>query len=140
MDLPPWPLAGKKKQVDTYIDADVSLPDAKVASILCGPRGPCKYMVKEGLVIHDDFFLSLVPRCIDAFGTEIAIVFARSLLWAAFKSTVIYNGDAVSIIPSALRKKILDVWAAARLVSGQQEGADDAGDFNPIKKIGLLVS
>jgi hypothetical protein len=34
---------GKKKQVDTYIDSDVPFPDGKVASILCGPRGPCKY-------------------------------------------------------------------------------------------------
>jgi len=133
---------GKKQQVDTYIDSDVPFPDAKVASILCGPRGPCKYVVKEGggLVINNDFFLSLVPRCIDAFGTDIAIIFARLLLWAAFKSTVLYNGDAVSIIPSDLQKKILDAWAAARFVSGKQDGADDAGDFNPIEKIGLLVS
>jgi hypothetical protein len=29
-----------KKQVDVYIDVDVPYPDAKVASVLCGPRGP----------------------------------------------------------------------------------------------------
>jgi hypothetical protein len=92
--------------------------------------------VKEGLVINDNFFLSLVPRCIDAFGHNIAIALARSLLWASFESAVLVNGNAVSIIPSALQKKMLDTWAAARIVAAG--GADD-GDFNPIEKIGLLV-
>ena len=96
---------GKKKQVDTYIDSDVPYPDGKVASILCGPRGPCKYAVKEGLIINDDFFLSLVPRCIDAFGHDIAIVLARSLLWASFESAVLVNGNAVSIILLPFEKR-----------------------------------
>jgi hypothetical protein len=47
------------------------------------------------------------------------------------------NGNAVSIIPSALRKKMLDAWAAVWFMAAG--GADD-GDFNPIEKIGLLVS
>jgi hypothetical protein len=45
-----------KKQVHVYIDVDVPYPDAKVASILCGPRGPCKYATREGVELTDDFF------------------------------------------------------------------------------------
>jgi hypothetical protein len=74
-----------------YINSDVPFLDVKVASVLCGPCGPCKYAVKEGLVIYDDFSLFLVPRCIDAFGHDIAIIFSQALLWASFDSTVLVN-------------------------------------------------
>jgi len=56
-----------KKPVDTYIDVDVPYPDAKVASVLCGPRGPCKYALQDGLELTDDFFCSIAPRCVEAF-------------------------------------------------------------------------
>jgi hypothetical protein len=123
---------GKKAQVDTYIDVDVPFPDAKVASVLCGPRGPCKYSAKDGVEVNDDFLSSIAPRCAEAFGGDVAIILARSLLWAAFEpKTVLVNNVAVSIIPSDLRKKIMDAWTD----SGR--GADDV---NPVEKIGLLVS
>jgi hypothetical protein len=44
-----------KKQVDTYIDVDMPYPDAKVASILCSPWGPCKYAARDGVDLDDDF-------------------------------------------------------------------------------------
>ena len=50
-----------KKQVDMYIDVDVPYPDAKVASVLCGPRGPCKYALRDGVSLTDDFFCSIAP-------------------------------------------------------------------------------
>ena len=123
---------GKKVQVDTYIDVDVPFPDAKVASVLCGPRGPCKYSAKDGVEVNDDFLSSIAPRCAEAFGGDVAIILARSLLWAAFEpKTVLVNNVAVSIIPSDLRKKIMDAW------TNSGRGVDDV---NPVKKIGLLVS
>ena len=39
---------GKKMQVDTYIEINLPYPDARVASILTGPHGPCKYTIKGG--------------------------------------------------------------------------------------------
>ena len=123
---------GKKMQVDTYIDVDVPFPDAKVASILCGPRGPCKYSAKAEVEVNDDFLCSIAPRCAEAFGGDVAIILARSLLWAMFEpETVRVNDVAVSIIPSDLRKKIMEAW------TNSGRGNDDV---NPIEKIGLLVS
>ncbi len=45
-----------KKQVDVHIDVDVPYPNAKVASILRGHRGPCKYATREGVELTDVFF------------------------------------------------------------------------------------
>ena len=46
-----------KKQVDVYIDAEVPYPDTKVASVLCGLRGPCKYATRDRVELTDDFFV-----------------------------------------------------------------------------------
>jgi len=54
-----------------YIDVIVPHPDAKVASILCGPRGPCKYAMREGVELTDDFFCSIAPRCVEVFGRDV---------------------------------------------------------------------
>ena len=115
-----------KKQVDTNIDVDVLYPDAKVASVLCGPRGPCKYALRDGLELTDDFFFSITPRCVEAFGREVGIILARSLLWAAYEKEVRTNNQVLSIIPSDLGARI--------------KAACGGGDVNPIEKVGLLVS
>ena len=36
---------GGKKMVDTYIDINLPVPDAMAAARLCGPDGPCKYVI-----------------------------------------------------------------------------------------------
>jgi hypothetical protein len=93
---------GSKKQVDAYIDVDVSFPDAKVASVLCGPHGPCKYVAKDGILLNDKFLCSIAPRCVKGFGRDVAIILAQSLLWAAFEHDVHLNDEVVVIIPSDL--------------------------------------
>ncbi len=65
-----------RKQVGTYIDVDVPYPNAKVASILCGPWGPCKYAASDGVDLDDDFLCSIAPQCVEAFGREVAIILA----------------------------------------------------------------
>ena len=116
-----------KKQVDVYIDVDVPYPDAKVASVLCGPRGPCKYATRAGADLTDDFFCTIAPRCVEAFGREVGIMLARSLLWAAYEVEVRTNDEVVSLIPSDLGARIKTAYAGG-------------GNVNPIEKIGLLVS
>jgi hypothetical protein len=116
--------------VDTYIDVDVPFPDAKVASVLCGPRGPCKYVAKEGILLNNEFLCSIAPRCVEGFGRDVAVILARSLLWAAFEHDVHLNDEVVAIIPSDLRKKILDAWS-------NFGGVDNV---NPMEKVGLMVS
>lgn len=118
-----------KKQVDVYIDVDVPYPDAKVASVLCGPRGPCKYATRAGVDLTDDIFCSIAPRSVEAFGREVGIVLARSLLWAAYEKEVRRNNQVLSIIPSDLGARIKAAYTYA-----------GGSDVNPIEKIGLLVS
>lgn len=63
---------GKRKQVDTYIDINLAYPDAKAVGVLCGPRGPCKYVVKDDRAISDDTINALVPNIVIALGMDIA--------------------------------------------------------------------
>ncbi len=44
-----------KKQMNTYIDVDIPYPNTKVASVPCGPWGPCKNSIREGVELTDDF-------------------------------------------------------------------------------------
>jgi hypothetical protein len=116
--------------VDTYIDVDVPYPDAKVASILCGPWGSCKYAARDGVNLYDDFLCSIAPQWFEAFGREVAIILACLLLWAAFEDDVHVHEQLISLIPSDLPARIRAAWSI-----------NWRGDnVNPIKKIGLIVS
>jgi hypothetical protein len=51
-----------KHVLDVYDDVDLPYPDAKVAGRLC-VSGPCKYMVKVGSGVTDNFLLeNVVPN------------------------------------------------------------------------------
>ena len=120
---------GKRQQVDTYIETYLPYPDARVASVLCGPQGPCKYAVKGGDPISDELVKSLVPKIHASFGGEIATVLALPLLWAAFEGNVTVNGYTLPIIPVKLASLIKERWIAA--------GKDPVD--NPIEKISLVA-
>ncbi len=102
---------GKKKQVNRYINVDQPYPDACIAAVLCGSCGPCKYAVKDGMVIPAAFLDSIVSHCYAAFGTEVAQVLVLPLLWAALQySAGRYVGQVGSHIhdyPSARQPTIL---------------------------------
>ena len=120
---------GKKKQVDTYIDVDQPYPDARVAAVLCGPRGPCKYAVKAGMVVPAAFLDSIVPHCCAAFGTQVARVLALPLLWAAYEREAQVSGAQRTLIPMRLAQEIQLEWIHAGGIP----------DVNPVEKIGLAV-
>ncbi len=67
---------GQHKQVDTYIDINLPYFDAGVASVLCGPWGPCKYATKKGHVILGSFVESIVSNIHAIFGRNVAQVLA----------------------------------------------------------------
>ncbi len=120
---------GKKKQVDTYIDVDQPYPDARVAAVLCGPRGPCKYVVKDGMVVPHAFLDSIVPHCCAGFGTQVARVLVQPLLWAAYEREAQVSGAQRTLIPTRLAEEIQLEWIHAGGIP----------DVNPVKKIGLAV-
>ena len=121
---------GGAQQVDTYIDVFQPYPDARVAGVLCGPRGPCKYAVKEGMVVPVAFLQSIVPHSVEVFGADIAQVLALPLLWAAFEREATYNGVVRRIIPQDLATSIFDRWVSFGF----------SGRENPVEKIGLAVN
>ena len=91
---------GGKQQVDTYIDSYQPYPDARVASVLCGPRGPCKYVINDDVVMMAGFLESIMPNSHEVFGSDIAKVLALPLLWAAFERKSPCKGISQLIIPS----------------------------------------
>jgi len=119
----------KKMQVDTYTEINLAYPDAQVASILTGPRGPCKYTVKGGYHISDAIIESLVPKIFASFGNEIAHVLVLPLLWAAFEAETSVNGYTVPLIPPHLASNMKDCWVVA----------GNSPDVNPIEKVSLSI-
>jgi hypothetical protein len=83
--------------------------------------------MREGVELTDDFLCSIAPHCVEVFGSEVGIMLARSLLWAAYEVEVRMNDQVVSLIPSDLGAKIKAAYAGG-------------GNVNPIEKIGLLVT
>ena len=124
-----WSLEGRERQVDTYIKINLPYPDARVASILTGPRGPCKYAVKGGMQISDEVIRSLVRKINSAFGGDIASVLVLPLLWAAYEENMTVNGYTLPIIPPSLTSAIKERWIAA----------GNSPVENPIEKISLGV-
>ena len=120
---------GGKQQVDTYIDSYQPYPDARVASVLCGPRGPCKYVIKDDVVMPAGFLESITPNSQEVFGSDIAEVLALPLLWAAFERESPCKGISQLIIPSLLADSSRERWVAAGGIV----------DVNPIEKIKLAV-
>ena len=121
---------GGKQQVDTYIDVFQPYPDARVAGVLCGVRGPCMYKAKAGTNVPLAFLELITPHSCTVFGPAIAHVLALPLLWAAYEQTAECNGDSHSIIPGELAGSIRSKWAAA---------GGDAGT-NPVEKVPLFVT
>ena len=118
---------GKKQQVDTYIDVFQPYPDAKVAGVLCGTRGPCMYKVKAEMNVPLAFLESITPNSCAALNPAIAKVLALPLLWASYERVTVCNGDSYSIIPNDLAAQIQEKWISA--------GGD--ASMNPIEKIPL---
>jgi hypothetical protein len=114
----------RKRVSDRYDDIELPFPDANVAGKLC-IGGPCKYAIKEGSGITDDFLLTyVVPAIRTRFPAEVALVLAKPLLWMLFSSEKNY-------LPRAIRDRVEAAYNNIRLLP--------AGE-NPVNKILLVVS
>jgi hypothetical protein len=80
---------------DVYDDVKLNWPDCKVASRLC-VGGPCKYVVKEGAGVSNDFILQhVVPLIRTRFSDQLALVLGKALLWFLFSEENSYILDEV---------------------------------------------
>ena len=74
---------------DVYDDIELPFPDAKVAGKLCVGR-PCKYVIKDGSGVTDDFLLQhVVPNICTRFPAEVAKVWYRLVLILMFMTTML---------------------------------------------------
>ena len=120
---------GQRKQVDTYIDGFQPYPDARVAACLCGVRGACKYVFKDGTVISNEFLESITPHACEVFGVEVARVLALPLIWAAYEQQVSFEGHDIPIIGTRFAQRIKAAWIRA---GGTPE-------VNPITRVRLAM-
>ena len=113
----------RKMIVDTYISTTLPFPDASTAAALCGPSGPCKYVIKKGFAVSDACLLSVTQAVERLCGADMARVLAKPLIWACYEE----NDEIKSLIPEVLKNKIV---SAVRL-SGHNTR------HNPIEKLGV---
>jgi hypothetical protein len=88
-------------------------PTARVVRSLCRPHEPCKYSIKDGVIIPQGFLEDTAPHSFAVFGGEITEVLALSLLWAVFEGAVTVNRTKCSIVPIMLGDKIKRKWPCA---------------------------
>ena len=110
---------------DVYDDIDLPFPDAKVAGRLC-IGGPCKYALKEGTGVTDNFLvLHVVPMIRTRFSLGVALVLGKALLW------LLFSDAGRDYLPPAYRVRVL---AAYNTISQLAPGE------NPVLKIPIVVS
>jgi hypothetical protein len=95
-----WKGDSKKKASTVYMNLFQPVPDALVASTLCGVAGPCKYVVHESFD-NDDFLRQFIPRLYDHVDAGIARVLTAAVIW--FASTAIHNDWS---LPQEVRDRI----------------------------------
>ncbi len=89
----------RKHVSDVYDDVELPYPDAKVAGRLC-VGGPCKYVLKEGSGVTDNFLLENVVRSTRTrYSDDVAKVLGKALLWLIFSP----DGD---YLPQALQDRV----------------------------------
>ncbi|KAI2499452.1 hypothetical protein MHU86_15036 [Fragilaria crotonensis] len=117
----------RKRVSDVYMDVNLPYPDAKVASILC-VGGPCKYVVKEGSGVTDQWLGEhVVPSLLEhrRIHRSVSLVLARPILWACFDARM------ESAMPVELRTRIREAYAGIRVLEA---------DVNPVDRVLLVVT
>jgi hypothetical protein len=109
---------------DVYDDVELNWPDAKVASRLC-VGGPCKYVVKEGAGVSNNFILQhVVPSICTRFSDEVALVLGKALLWLVFS-------EENSYVPGEVSERIHNAYSVIRQLPE---------NVNPIEKLLMVVT
>jgi hypothetical protein len=116
-----------KSQVDTYIDIDRPIPDAQVASCLCGPSGPIMYQLQDSDWCTDAFLCQeIAPNITTMLSPELGALLARPLVYAAMQSYS-KNDSSFPLLPTVMREKII-------------QSIVDRGGYGTFDNIPMLVN
>lgn len=129
---------GGKRMVDTYIDINLPVPDAMAASKLCGPDGPCKYILRNKDNITKDWLAQTVsPGAGQVFSTAMCHTLSLPLLWAAFEDYRVERCEGetantyIPILHHTLKEHILEAYC-------REYGVLPAEFENPVCKVPIL--
>ena len=126
MDYRGW-WKGTGHQSDSYTDVMLEWPDVKVASKLC-IGGPCKYVLKEGSGLSDNWLIeNVAPHIAEVYGAQVVAILAKPLLWALFQDVTTDSEH----VPPSIRFRVMTAYnnLPGRLPN----------DENPIKKMQLIA-
>jgi len=113
----------------SYTDVRQDYIDAKVAAVLC-TGGPCKYKLREGSGVTEEWLLQhVVPNIHARYGDEnqVAKVFALPVLWACFEERDVetqVNGGPKHV-PYYIRDRVMEAYLAIQQLEP---------DVNPVRK------
>ena len=124
--------------VDTYIDINLPVPDAMAASKLCGPDGPCKYVIRSShrsIITKHWLTQQLCLQSTKMFGEAMAEVLSLPLLWAAFEDYRVERADEnanyVPILHRSVKENVMEVYC-------REYGALPTVFVNPVCKVPIL--
>ena len=109
---------------DRYTDLTIEVVDGKVVAALC-MGGPMKYVYREGSGLTDAFLTDEVcPHIRAKFGSRVAVVLGKSLLWACKEP------EMISQVPACLRQRVIQAYEGVMQLEE---------DINPIQKRWIVV-
>jgi predicted ATP-dependent protease len=113
----------RRRQVDTYLDATMSFPDAKVAAALC-VGGPIMYMLRKDSGLDDSLVCeNAVSNIFKSHGCKkITTVLGKAVAWACLDP---------QYVPADIVKRVENEYERIRTLET---------NINPAVKMGLVVA
>jgi hypothetical protein len=114
---------GAKRTSDTYPDVILPWPDVKVASKLC-IGGPCKYVLKEGSGLSNNWLvMHVAPNIAQVYGEEVAAILGKALLWA------IFDDESSARVPPQICTRVMAAYNSLDAQHRLQNGKNPARQF-----------
>jgi hypothetical protein len=115
----------ERRIVDSYIDARLPFPDAKVAGVLV-IGGPIKYEIRRGCNISDEWIVTHVtPFILQQCPRQVAVVLGKAILWGVFDNQVSQYMDA---------QMVQNVRTVLLQVPNNVVVSDDGNEINLVRK------
>ncbi len=113
---------------ETYSNTVLPWPDIKCASKI-GKGGICKYKIKAGCGLSDEWLIDhVMPAITEFFGNNVATILSKPLLWACL------DEESSSMVPDTIKIRILNA------LHHESEQINLQPDENIVKKVLFVAS